>query len=222
MKRVVPAEVSEEVMLRETRTGLGSRIKLTTKTITKLLSMLTLGLVVVEDVTRVSVEVEEVTRGSLEVEVATRIAQLEAVVIVGAVEIHQQIAQSAEEGERAGRAVDKLPAGAFGGECAFHEEAAVFAGFGPVFLEEGGEVFFGGIFKDGLDRAGLGPAANEGLVGAFAEEEGEGADDDGFSRAGLAGDGGEAREGFPRDVLDEGEIANSQRGERCRHGWTMP
>jgi len=85
MKRVVPAEVSEEVMLRETRTGLGSRIKLTTKTITKLLSMLTLGLVVVEDVTRVSVEVEEVTRGSVEVEVVTRIAQLEAVVIVGAV-----------------------------------------------------------------------------------------------------------------------------------------
>lgn len=75
MKPVVPAEVSEEVMLRETRTGLGSRIKLTTKTITKLLSMLTLGLVVVEDVTRVSVEVEEVTR----------IAQLEAVGIVGAV-----------------------------------------------------------------------------------------------------------------------------------------
>ena len=133
----------------------------------------------------------------------------EALVIVGAVEIHQQIAESAEEGERAGRAVDKLPAGAFGGECAFHEEAAVFAGFGPVFFEEGGKIFFGGIFKDGLDRAGLGPAANEGLVGAFAEEEGEGADDDGFSRAGLAGDGGEAREGFPRDVLDEREIANS-------------
>jgi len=136
----------------------------------------------------------------------------EALVVVGTVKIHQQIAESAEEGERAGGAVDKLPAGAFGWEGAFDQEAAVFAGFGTVFLEQGGEIFFGGIFKDGLNRAGLGPAADQSLVGAFAEEEGEGAEDDGFSRAGLAGDGGETGAGFPRDVLDESEIANSQGG----------
>jgi hypothetical protein len=82
MKPVVPVEVSEEVVYRETRTGLASRTKLTTKTITELLCMVTECLVLVEDVVMGSVEVEV---DSLGVEVVSIIAQLEAAVIVGAV-----------------------------------------------------------------------------------------------------------------------------------------
>ena len=69
MKPVVPAEVREEVMLRETETGLGSLTKSTTKTITELLRMETLGSVVDE--------------------VVTIIAQLEVVVIEGAVVVSE-------------------------------------------------------------------------------------------------------------------------------------
>ena len=82
MKPVVPEEVREEVMFRETRTGLASQTKLTTKTITELLCMVTEFLVLIEDVVRGSVEVEV---DSLGVEVVSIIAQLEAAVIVGAV-----------------------------------------------------------------------------------------------------------------------------------------
>jgi len=143
-------------------------------------------------------------------------------VVVGSVEIDKEVAKGAEEGEGAGGAVDELATRAFGGEGSFEEQATVFAGFGPVFFEEGGEGRIRGMVEDGFDGAGVGTGADEALVGAFAEEESEGADEDGFARAGLAGDGGETGPGLPRDVFDEGEIANAQGRERCGHGRTMP
>ena len=102
---------------------------------------------------------------------------------------------------------------------------AVFARVDAVGFEGG--VDGGGIaqFEDGLDRAVVGARANEGFVGAFAEDELEGADDDGFAGAGFSGDDGEARCELPFELFDQGEVADAEGGEGgARHragefGW---
>ena len=66
-----------------------------------------------------------------------------------------------------------------------------------------------------LNRTTLRAAANERAVRALAEREIERADDDGFARAGLAGDGVVAALKLQRQVGDEREVLNSQRG---KHG----
>jgi hypothetical protein len=75
-----------------------------------------------------------------------------------------------------------------------------------------------GESEDGFDRAAFCARANEGFVGAFAEDEFEGADDDGLSRAGFAGDGGEAWGEEPGEFFDESEVTDAERSEGSRHG----
>ena len=64
--------------------------------------------------------------------------------------------------------------------------------------------------EHGLDGAALLAAADERAVGAFAQDEVERADDDGFSRAGFAGDGIAAGLEFQREVGDQGEVFDAQ------------
>ncbi len=72
-----------------------------------------------------------------------------------------------------------------------------------------------------LHRAGVRAGADQGFVGALAQQELEGADDDRFARAGLAGDGGKPGSERPLEVLDQREIANAEGGEHCGHGGIM-
>ena len=135
-------------------------------------------------------------------------------VVVGAVHIDEPLADGAEERKGGGGAVDELAVGSGGGEGAFEDELGVFARFDAVFFEEGGEFGAdGGEIEHGLDGATVGTAADELAVGAFAEDEVEGADDDGFARAGFAGDGVVAGRQLEGQVGDQGEVFDSQGGE---------
>ena len=147
-----------------------------------------------------------------------RLAGEEGLVIVRAVEIDQAVANLAEKRERGGRAVDELPARAGGGNDALEEELAVLAGFGTGFLEQRGNRRAGGQRRDGLDDAFRLAGADGGFVGAVAEEKLEPADENGFPRAGLAGDGHEAAGNVPRERFHQGKIADAKRGEHCRGG----
>ena len=74
-------------------------------------------------------------------------------------------------------------------------------------------------FEHGLDRAGVLAGADERFVGAFAEHEFERADDDGLAGAGFPGDADQAGAEFPDEFIDEGEIADFEKGEHsfeCR------
>ena len=140
----------------------------------------------------------------------------EGLVIVRSVHVHKPLADGGEKGEGGGGAVDELAVGAGGGEVAFEDELGAFAGFDAVVGKEGGE--FGPDdreFEDGFDGATVGAAADEGAVGAFAEDEVEGADDDGFAGTSFAGDGVVAGLELERQVGDQGEVFDS---ERRQHG----
>ena len=69
-----------------------------------------------------------------------------------------------------------------------------------------------------LHGARVRPGANQALLGAFAQQQLQSADDDGFARPGLAGDGGKTGRKLPVEVIDQREIFDAQRGERCQHG----
>jgi hypothetical protein len=64
--------------------------------------------------------------------------------------------------------------------------------------------------KNRLDGAAFFAAADERAVGALAEDEVERADDDGFARAGFAGDDVAAGLEFEREIAHQGEIFNAQ------------
>lgn len=140
----------------------------------------------------------------------------ERLVIVRAVHIDEPLADGAEQRECGGRAVDELAVGSGGGEGALEDELRVFAGFDAVLFEQGGEFGAdGGKVEHGLDGATIRAAADELAVGAFAEDEVERADDDGFARAGFAGDGVVAGQQLEGQIGDQGEVFDSQ---RCQHG----
>ena len=63
----------------------------------------------------------------------------------------------------------------------------------------------------------VGAGADERLVGAFAEQKLERADDDRFTRAGLTGDGGETRRNLPLELFHECEIFNPEQIQNSRH-----
>ena len=91
--------------------------------------------------------------GEVVEEVELPIVREERLVIVRAVEVDEEIAEGAEDGEGGGGGVGELAIGAGGGEGALEDEGAVLAGLGAVFLEAG--VHGGGVveLEDGLDRA---------------------------------------------------------------------
>ncbi len=141
--------------------------------------------------------------------------------IVRAVEIDQEIAEVLEDGEGGGGGVDGLPVGADGAELPLQNQRPLLAGIHAVFLEA--LVDGRGIveLKECFDGAGIGAGADDGFIGALAQEELEGPDDDGFAGPGLAGDGGEPGTEGPLEVLDKGEIANAEGGEHCGHAGIM-
>jgi hypothetical protein len=112
----------------------------------------------------------------------------ERLMVVRAVHVHEPFAESGQGLEERGRAVHVLAVGAGNGEGPFQEQGLRVAGFEAVRFENGSEAGVGGRFKDGLDGAGIRAAADEGTVGAVAEDEVEGADEDGLAGAGFPSD----------------------------------
>ena len=111
---------------------------------------------------------------------------------------------------------------AFSGQYSLEKEASFFARFCAVTGEEGRDPFIAGVLKDGLDPASVRTRANKIFIRPLSKDERQRAKNDGFSRAGLSGDGDESRSGLPEQFFDKSKVANAQRGERCGHERTMP
>ena len=142
--------------------------------------------------------------------------------IVRAVHVDQPFADLLEHRERGGAAVDKLAVAAGSGKGALEEQLVFLTGFEAMFLEESGQ---GGLefrnIERGLNCALIGFSADERAVGAFAENEVEGANENGFACARLAADGIVAGAELQREVGDQGKIANAQRFEHARALWPI-
>jgi hypothetical protein len=63
--------------------------------------------------------------------------------------------------------------------------------------------------KEAFHRAGWGSGANEGSIRSLSEQEFHSAEDDGFSGAGFSGDGDKTCGGFPKEILDQGEVTDA-------------
>ena len=77
-------------------------------------------------------------------------------------QIHEQVAELLEHGERRRRAVDKLPVAACLGERAFDDEITLDAAFKTMFFEFGVERAAIVYVEAGFHRAGIRPGADEG------------------------------------------------------------
>ena len=98
-------------------------------------------------------------------------------VVVRAMQVHQVFAEALEQGQRDRRIIDKLAVGGLADHAA-DDELGVVAGFQPAVCQDGVDLARVAEFEHGLDRAGLLAGADQRFVGAFAEDEFEGADDD--------------------------------------------
>ena len=145
-----------------------------------------------------------------------------ALVVVRAVQVDQQIPKLPQERQRARRAVDELLARSGRRDRAFDHQGTILAGFRASLLEHGMHTRVTGDLKKTLHRAGIGSRADERLLRPLAEQQFHRAEDDGFSSAGLAGNGDKARGRLPEEILYEGQIADAKRCQRCGHSSTMP
>lgn len=144
----------------------------------------------------------------------------ERLMVMRAMHIDEPLTDGAESGERGGRTVDKLAIGAGTGKGALENELAIFDRFETVFVEKGFERSLEpGDVKYGFDGTGIAATADECAVGAFAQNEVQGADDDGFARAGFAGDGIVAWLDFQSQVGHQSKVFNAQ---RCQHVTFVP
>jgi hypothetical protein len=67
--------------------------------------------------------------------------------------------------------------------------------------------------ENGLDRATVTTGAQEGAVGSFAQQQVEGADDDGFARAGFAGNDVAATLQLQCQIGNQRQISDAQRAQ---------
>jgi len=134
------------------------------------------------------------------------------------VHVHEPFADGCEDVQRRRRAVDELAVCAARYKSALEDELIVFARFEAVFLEKRFQrrTEFGDI-EGGFDGAAFFAAADERAVGAFAEDEIERADDDGFARAGLAGDDIATGLEFQREVWNKSEVFDAERRQHAKN-----
>lgn len=134
-------------------------------------------------------------------------------VVVGAMQIDEEGADAFEEGERGGGVVDEGLGAAGSLDDAPQDQLAVFAGVQACVGQDGVNGLGVREAENGFDDALGFAGADGGGVGAFAEEQIESADEDGFAGAGFAGD--DVESGFEGDgcFFDEREIFDSQQGK---------
>ena len=150
------------------------------------------------------------------------VARKEALMIMRAMKIDQEVSEGAKNRKSAGRTVRELFARSLRGQRALKKQAPVLARFSAMTGEQGRYSFIVDVLENSLDRASVRIRANEVLVRPLSEDEGQRAEDDGLARSGLSRNGYESVWRLPSELFDEREIANAQRGERCGHERTMP
>ena len=137
-------------------------------------------------------------------------------VVVRAVDVHEPFADGGEHVERGRRAVDELPVAARGRKTALEEELIFLARLDAVLVEVRVKCFAkAGDLDYCLDRAVVVAVPDEGAVGPLAEHEAKRADEDRLASAGLAGDRVVARAKLDGQVVDEGEVFDSEIGQHA-------
>ena len=133
--------------------------------------------------------------------------------IVRSVKIDKKFADAFEDLKGDGRAVDELLVGTAEADGALDEEFPILAGLQAGFGEDG--IDGGGVLqgKGGLDGAGVFAIADEGAVGALAQDELQGTDDDGLASSCFSRHANESWPQFPGDVFDEGKVADFDKRE---------
>ena len=136
----------------------------------------------------------------------------EGTVFLRVVHIDQTGADALEQLQGDGAAVDEL-AVAGGGDHAADDEQSVLTGRHAAFLQLG--IQGAGILQleHGLNAALRFPAADEALIGAFTQGQGNAAHDDGFAGTGFAGDAQKARVGFPGQFIYQSQIPYLEQGK---------
>jgi hypothetical protein len=128
--------------------------------------------------------------------------------------INQFLAQGGEHLEGGGGTVDELAVGPGGGEDAFEDQLMIRARFQAIFFKKAGRHAAVVVeVENGFDRATVAAGAQEGAIGPFAQEQVERADDDGFARAGFAGDDIVAGLQLQSQIGNQGQILNAQGGQ---------
>jgi phosphoribosyl 1,2-cyclic phosphate phosphodiesterase len=140
----------------------------------------------------------------------------EGLMLVRAVDIDQVFAQGGEDAQGGGGTVDELAVGPGAGKDALDHELPFLARFQAIGLQPGGDWWArAGRVEDRLDRALVGAAPQQGAIGAAAEHEIQGADEDGLAGAGFAGDGVVSRLQVQGQIGHQGEVSDSQRGQHA-------
>jgi len=130
-----------------------------------------------------------------------------------AVDVHQLLAQFAQALHRCRLAVDIAAGAAVGAHRAAQDALAVEVEF-PLFqpLTHGGQ---SADLEGGADLGAVAAGAHGAAVGAIAQYQAQGVEQDGFAGAGFAGEHGHAGDELQFQVFDQGEIAD---GEVLEHG----
>ena len=138
--------------------------------------------------------------------------------VVGAVEqalllelafdLHQRLADAAEEGDADGLVVDEGAAAAVGAELAAEDDVAVVGQ--ALLVEQRAHGMVGGDRELGADAGLPGAGAEQLQVGAAAEGQAERIQEDRFAGARLAGQHGEAGIDLEIQAVDEDDVADRQ------------
>jgi hypothetical protein len=136
-------------------------------------------------------------------------------VVMLAVDLDEQRAELADQGDRHGLVVDQRAAAAVRLDDPAEDERLSRLALEAAFGEEGKSGVPGRKLEGDPDhRLGL-TAADEAAVGAGAERESERVEKDRLAGPGLAGQNAEARPEFEVEALDQDDVAD---GEAGQHG----
>ncbi len=125
-----------------------------------------------------------------------------------ALDLHQQLADTPQQGDADGLVVDEGAAAAVGAELAAQDDVAVVGE--ALLVEQCAHGMVGDNRELGADAGLPGARAEQLQIGAAAEGEAEGIQQDRLAGAGLAGQHGEAGIDLEIQAVDEDDVANRQ------------
>ena len=134
--------------------------------------------------------------------------------LVLAVELHEVLAEPLQEPDRRRRVVDVDPVPSGAGDLSLHDELPLTRGVAGL-VENGGQRAPAIDVEHRLDGGQILAGADQVGVGARAEHEQDGVDQNGFARAGLPREHVEAGREWHRDLLDHGQVSDP---ELSQHG----
>ena len=138
--------------------------------------------------------------------------------LVLAVKLHEVLAKSLQEPDRRRRVVDVDPVPSGAEDVSLDDELALTRGVARL-VEDGGQRAPAIDVEHRLDGGQILAGADQVGVGARAEHEQDGVDQNRFARAGFPREHVEAGREWHRDLLDHGQVPDP---ELSQHGATPP